>query len=250
MEQFKSKYFRGQGAMFLADRDASGNAINALFIGNCSSAGLTANVERGEKVESVTGGGATDASFIKRVSYTLALEMDSIRKDHLKMQLQGTLTDKVGASVTDEPHVGYHDGFVLLDHTKVSTVVVTDSAGTTTYTEGAANDYVLKGDQGMIEILAGGSIADVQALLIDYVYAAQAHVSASASNLEKYLVFAGMNSADNDKQTRVEVYKVKLDPSVMDLITDDTASATINGTVQLDSLRAVGDQLFSWKVEE
>jgi len=248
MEQFKSKYFRGQGAMFLADRDASGNAINALFIGNCSSATLNANVARGEKIESTTGKGAKGVSFIKNVSYDLSLELDSIRKDHLKMQLQGALTDKVGAAVTDEPHVGYHGGFVLLDHTKVSSVVVTDSTGVTTYV--VDTDYVLKADQGMIEILAGGSITDAQALLIDYAYAAQAHVAASASNLEKYLIFAGMNSADNDKQTRVEVYKVKLDPGVMDLITDETTAATISGAVELDALRAEGDQLFSWKVEE
>jgi hypothetical protein len=247
-ELFNSRYYRGQGPLFLANRDASGNPMGLEFIGDVSSASLTPNVERSETIENVTGVGGVGSSFMKRASYGLSIALRSIRKDHLAKMLHGVMTDKVGASVTDEAHIAYLDKFTALVNNKVTTVVVTGTGGTPTYVENT--DYIIHADEGMIEFISGGTITDATAVEIDYTYAAQSHVSSSPNNTEKFLVFAGMNSADGDKQTRVEVYKVKLDPGVMDLITDDASDATISGTVELDSLRAAGDQFFSWKVEE
>ena len=86
--------------------------------------------------------------------------------------------------------------------------------------------------------------------LVDYSYAAQHHVAADPSNKEVYLVFAGLNRADNAKQTRCEIYKAKLDPGVLGLIQEEHAEIPITGRVLLDSLRPAGDQFFSWKLED
>lgn len=247
MEQFGTKYFRGQGPVFLGDRDANGNAINLVFIGDLSTAELSPNVDRSETIETVTGVGAVGASFIKRVSYTINLVMRSIKRDHLALALQGSGTAKVVSTVTDEAHTCQLGGFSALAHVKINTVVVTGAGGTPTYV--ADTDYKVHADEGMIEWLSGGTITDALPVLIDYGYAAQDHVKASPSNVDKYLVFAGKNSADSDKQTRCEVYKIALDPSVLSMITDETAEMPIAGTVKLDTLRADGDQFYSWKIE-
>jgi hypothetical protein len=248
MEQYDSKYFRGQGPLYLANRDANGAPTGFVFIGDVSAATLSPQIDRSEKLENVSGSSAIAVSALKSVKYGLSLTMDSVKAAHLAIALSASLTTKAAASVTDEAVTGYHDKFSALLHNKVSNVVVTDITGVTTYV--ADTDYVVKADEGIIEILSTGSIADAQALLVDYDYASQKHVKSDPGNVEKYLMFGGINTADNDKRTRCEVYKCKLDPGALSLITADVQGVTINGVVELDALRAAGDQLFSWKIED
>lgn len=248
MEQFDSRYFRGQGKLFAADRDPNGAPTGLLFLGDMTSSDMTPNMERSETIENTTGSGGVGSSFLKRAQYDVSIVMRSIRHDHLARALHASDTARAGASVTDEAHTGYHDAFIKLEHTNVSAVVVTDDTGVTTYTEGT--DYALYANEGMIEILSTGGITDAQPLLIDYSYAAQHHLKVSPHNKEIYLVFAGKNSADNDKMTRCEMYKMKLDPGALSMITDDTTDTTLNGTLLLDPLRPAGDQFYSWKTED
>lgn len=250
MEQFDSRYFRGQGPVFIGLRDANGSPAGLEFLGDLSSVELTPNVEKQTVIENVTGTGGVGSEITTKVEYSLSMAMRSIKPVHLGIALQGGVTAKAGASVTDEAVTGYHDKVSPLTHHKISTVVVTSSDGLTTFTEGAGNDYILHADEGLIEILSGGTITDGQALLVDYAYASQHHISAAPANTDYYLLFSGMNSADNNKQTRSEIYKLKLDPSALSMITDAQTEMPITGTVQLDSLRAAGDQFFSWKTED
>ncbi len=248
MEQFDSRYFRGQGKIFIGPRDSAGKPAGLVFVGNVTSAVITGNIERASKVESVTGKGGIGSSFIKSSKYAVSLALSSIKAAHLKEALHGIVTVKTGASVTDESHLAYDDAFILLIHTKVSAVIVTDNTNTTTYAAGA--DYVLDADAGTIEILSTGAIVNAQEVYADYTYAAQTHTSASPNNDEKYIFFDGINSADNDKRVRSEMYKTKISPGALALITDETTDIQLDGEIELDSVRPVGDQFFSWKTED
>lgn len=249
MEQFDSKYFRGQGKVFLGDRNATTGAPEGLvFIGDVSAADLTPQVQNEEIIENVTGSGGIGSSFTKSVEYQLTMTMHSIKPDHLALALQGAATTKAGASVTDEAATVKLGKFSRLQYNKVSAVLITGVGGTPTYV--ANTDYVVHADSGMIEWLAGGTVIDNLAVLIDYTYAAQHWISANPQNTYKYLVFAGKNSADNSKQTRCEVYKLKVDPGVLGMIQDKHAGMQVTGRVILDSLRAAGDQFFGWKTED
>lgn len=248
MEQFDSKYFSGQGPLFIGARSATGEPTGLLFVGDISEASLTPNVETAEIVENVSGSSGIGSSFTKRVEYQFSATLRSMKPAHLAEAIQGSNTTKAGASVTDEAHTAYLDKFTRLQHNKVSAVTVTGSAGTPTYV--ANTDYILHADEGLIEFVSGGTITDATAVLIDYTYAAQSHVKAAPGNTERYLVFAGMNRADNDKQTRCEIYKIKLDPGVLGLIQEEHAEIPITGRVLLDTLRPSGDQFYSWKIED
>ena len=247
-EQFESKYFSGQGPLFIGGRDANGKPAGLVFVGDVGEVSLTPNIETAEVVENVSGAGGIGSSFTKKTEYQLTINMRSVKAAHLAIALQGSDTAKTASSATDEAIKGYHDKFTPLAHNKVSAVVVTDSTGTTTYV--ADTDYKAHGDEGLIEVLGTGAITDDQDLLVDYSYAAQHHIAANPQNAEKYLVFAGINRADNDKQIRCEIYKVKLDPGVLGLIQDEHAEIPVSGRVLLDALRAPGDQFFGWKLED
>lgn len=247
-ENFASRYYRGQGKLFLGDRDANGNPVGLVFIGDLSSAEMTPQIERDQVIENVTGSGGIGASWLRSSQFNMQLTMRSIRKEHLEAALHGTALTKVSGSITAEAHTVKLGKFSRLQHTNVSTVVVKASPGGTTIS--AANNYVVYPAEGMIEWLAGGTVTDAQNVTIDYGYAAQYHVPSAPNNVAKYLVFAGKNTADSDKQTRCEIYRCKLDPGVLSLITESAGEIPMSGVVELDSLRAAGDQFFSWKVEQ
>lgn len=75
-------------------------------------------------------------------------------------------------TVTDEVVTGDHDAWVGLDHKRLTpgSVVLTNSAGSTTYTEGT--DYVIDYEGGQVMTLSAGATSDGQSLKIDYTYTA------------------------------------------------------------------------------
>lgn len=247
-ESFVSRYFSGQGPVFIGQRDASGNPINLQFIGDISTAELTPAVENAEIVENVSGSGGIGAQFNRSTKYDFSLTLRSIKPEHAKIALQGNNTVIASGSVTNQAHTAKLGGFNVLQHVKVSSVVVTNTAGTTTYVAGT--DYVLHADKGLIEILSTGTITADQIIHVDYTYAAQHKITAAPTNQDLYLVFAGVNRADNNKQTRCEIYKLNLSATAYGFIQDGFLEAPITGTVLIDSLRASGDQFFSWKTED
>jgi hypothetical protein len=247
-EQYESRYFSGQGPVYIAERDANGRPKGLEFLGDLSSVDLTPSVDKETVTETVTGSSGIGAQFIKKVEYQFSMQMRSIKPTHLAIALQAGNTAKTAGTVTDEPQIGYKGKFIVLKHTKVSSVVVTNAAGSTTYAAGT--DYIVDPDKGMIEVIAAGAITDAQDLLVDYSYAAQHHISAAPANKKYYLVFAGINRADDSKQTRCEIYQINLSPSSLAMIQEKTAEMPITGTVILDTLRPAGDQFFSWKTED
>lgn len=247
MEQFESKYFRGQGAVFIGGRDLVGQPTGLTFIGDASELSLTPNIERSEKIENVTGSSGVAVSTLKSIKYSLSLTMASIKPEHLAIALDGTLQTVAGAPVLDEPHICYMGKFTPLKKSKVSAVTVTGAGGTPTYA--LDTDYIVHADKGMVEFIPGGTITDATPVLIDYTFATQSIVTSSPGNNERYILFAGLNTNDNNKQSRSEMYKVKLDPAALNAITEDTTDMTISGTVEIDSIRPAGDQFFSWLFE-
>ena len=249
MEQFESRYFRGQGAVFLGDIDASGNPTNLLFIGDVSEAELTPDVSKVEIIENVTGNGNVGASWHNQVKYNFRMVCKSTKDSHLAEILQASNTAKAAGSVSAEAHTAKLGRFSVMDHTKISNVVVTGSGGTPTYV--LDTDYVVHADKGMVEWLSGGTVSDAEAVEIDYDYADQHHISADPGNTVKSLVFAGKNSADSDKQVRCEVYQINIDPGALGMIqASQGAEVPVTGLVQLATARAAGDQLFAWKTED
>ena len=247
-ELFDTKYFRGQGPLFIGGRTAAGEPDGLIFVGDVGEVTLEPKVDYTEMIEHVTGQGGIGSSSLKRAQYDIKIMMRSVKPAHLALALQGVATANTAGTVTNQLHTARPGKFVRLQHVKVSAVVVTGPSATPTYTAGT--DYVVHSSEGLVEVLSTGIIVDGQTLEIDYAYAAQNHVTSNPGNADRSIVFAGKNTANNDKTTRCEIYKVRLDPGALSLITDEESEYTIGGRVLLDSLRPVGDQFFKWKIED
>lgn len=248
-ESFDTIYFRGQGKLFIGLRNTDGSDNGLIFVGDIESADGTPNVEREQIIENVTGSSGIAAEFVRKVEYSLTINMRSAKPAHLAMALQASNTAKAGSSVTDEEIVAHVGKFTPLEHTNVESVVVKSEDGGTTYTENT--DYIVHAADGMIEIPDSGStITDEETIKVSYSYAAQHHLAANPQNQEYRIVFAGLNAANNSKKVRCEIYRAKLSPSVLGFIQQNAVNFPLTGTILQDSSRPAGDQFYSWKLED
>jgi len=249
-EQFDTKYFSGQGPVFIAERDASGQPKGLEFIGDMTTVTLTPSVDKETVTENVSGSSAIGASFTKSVKYDFSMQMRSIKPDHLSIALQSSNTVKNLQTVTDASVTAYKGKFIALPHVKTFIVDVRMAGDQNSVSYIHNIDYIMHSDKGMIEILDGGDIVNESQLRVDYTYEAQHHLAVAPEEKDYYIVFAGMNRADNNKQTRCEMYKVRLSPGSLAMIESKSAEMPITGTVMWDALRPAGDRLFSWKIED
>lgn len=250
MEQFDSRYFSGQGKVFAGDRDAAGEPVNLRFIGDMNEVNLSPNVERTNIRENVTGARGISASFINQSQFDLTIAMRSVKPAHVAFALHGTSTDVAGASATDERHDAYLGDFVALDNLGVSTVVVTQDPDGVATVLTEDTDYKVHAEHGLIEILEGGSVVDGEELGFDYDFVAQSRVDVEPHNVAKYLLFGGLNRADDDRNVRCDIWKTKIDPGVLGWISQEEQNISLSGTVLIDMLRPAGERFYRWIQDE
>lgn len=87
------------------------------------------------------------------------------------VQALGTASEQVVTAV--------HDRFIPMGKNKVSSVVVKDSAGTTTYV--LNTDYKLNTEEGLFMALSTGAIEAAESLKVDYSYAAETRTKISVA---------------------------------------------------------------------
>lgn len=176
----QNKYTIPRGRVFFNPiNTATDEYMGELCMGNCPSLGLSIETEKAEHYSSETGLREKDASVVLEVKRTGSLTCDNMSGTNVALFLSGstgTIT-QAGASVTDEvidviPGRYYQLGLgssTPVGARKVSAVVVTNSAGTTTYVAGT--DYLLDADRGRLQILATGTIVAGE-IKVDYTKAA------------------------------------------------------------------------------
>ena len=176
----QNKYTIPRGRVFFNPiNTATDEYLGELYMGNCPSLGLSIETEKAEHYCSETGLREKDASVVLEVKRTGSLTCDNMSGTNVALFLSGstgTIT-QAGASVTDEvidviPGRYYQLGLGVstpVGARKVSAVVVTNSAGTTTYVAGT--DYLLDADRGRLQILTTGTIVAGE-IKVDYTKAA------------------------------------------------------------------------------
>ena len=113
-------------------------------------------------------------------------------------------------SSTPEEIVAVHDQFVRLAHKKVSTVVVKDETGATTYDVG--DDYTVNANLGMIEVLSTGAIADGATLQVTYAFAAESgyRVDIATNTLIRVAIMVDGQNEYTGEKIDAEFYSVVL----------------------------------------
>lgn len=163
------------------------NPINAatdepqgeIYLGNCPGFTIAIETEKAEHYSSETGLREKDASVLLEVKRNGSITCDNMNSANVALFISGSTGDvtQTAATVTDEtinviPGRYYQLGLgptTPVGARMVSAVVVTDAAGTTTYTAGT--DYALDPERGRLQIIAGGTIV-AGAIKVDYTRAA------------------------------------------------------------------------------
>lgn len=223
--------YRGQGKLFLAQVIA-GVVGAGKFLGNVTALSLTPSVEKLEHLESTSGKRALDKTIVTSRKMALAATLEDFSPDTLAIAFQGAKVETVAGTVTGEtlPAGLVAGDYVALEHTDVSSLVITDSAGSPA-TLALGTDYTVESAKhGSIKLLNAGTF--VQPLKAAYGYGASTSTSIMSGSMKTYeLRFEGLNTAEDDKPVLVKA-RIELEPGQkLDLIGDAFGSYDLSANV-------------------
>lgn len=185
------EYVLGKGRLYFDPFDGAGNLTGEREIGDCPGFTISVESKKLDHYSSTSGVQENDATVTLSIDRKGEITVNNISDENLQLFVIGalaTVTQSSG-SVTDEARTVMKDRHYQLGVSTgnptgvrgVSSVVVTDNAGTTTYVLGT--DYELDATLGRIYIKPTGTITDGQTIKIDYTRAANSRKQISAASL-------------------------------------------------------------------
>ena len=211
--------------------------FKGVSLGNTSKVDYSVETETKSLPDYENGGGGLDDEFERVTSARVSCSFRRVSKESLQLAFGATVNVVAAAAVTDEAHTtGALGELVRLAKAQdmAQPMVVTNSAGTTTYVEGT--DYTRK-RAGIIPI-SGGAITAAQAIKVDY--QGLAHVSVEGlTNLtqEGLFTFDGFNERNNAPFLG-DFYRVKFGPAKnVQFIGDDYLSFDCEGAILKDDTK-------------
>lgn len=232
--------FSGQGPIFHADRDGSGNPINFAWFGNSPDTVLGLSADELEHKESYTGNRTTDARIITELSATMSITVDDFKEDNFVVAGFAAAAAISGGAVTGEavltgaPEIG--ELYALKCTGRVSAITLKDngvSITSTKYTVNASGVISFNDVTGMTGPITA-----------DYTNAASRQVGLlKTAAPEKHIRVDGYNTArsvsGDFERVVAEAYKTRFSPfENLGLINDEFGSLVITGSVLVDTTKA------------
>lgn len=241
-----NNYVFGRGQLFL-NLYAAGVFEGRRFIGNCPSFNLSVESEIFEHVSSTSGIQTTDLKVTKSTKFSGQIVCDDMQPENMALFLVGSQAtlSQVATPVTNEAIVvnkGFHFQLGLTVSNKVgirdvTSVVVTDVAGTTTYV--LNTDYKLDADSGMIYIIPGGAITNGQTIHVDYTPTAGSRPyiqSGDSGSLQGEIFFVSDNANGDNRDVRIPLATISPSGELPFITADDIGAITFDiGPSTLDS---------------
>jgi hypothetical protein len=229
------KDFSFQGKVYLGTRLSGGKPGALIDVGDAPDCKVSLSVDSESRKESRSGQRLESAKLITGKSASLALTLNYFSAENLALGLYGTKQTVSGSTVSAESFpTGLVVGeAVVLEHGNVSSLVITDSAGTPA-TLTAGTDYVLdNAANGVVIIKNLGSYT--QPFKAAYAYGDSVDVTMfTADPPQRYFLLDGINTITNER-VKVRLYKVQLDPtSELSLINSSFGQLTLAGSVLYD----------------
>jgi hypothetical protein len=241
-----NNYVFGRGQLFL-NLYAAGVFEGRRFIGNCPSFNLSVESEIFEHVSSTSGIQTTDLKVTKSTKFSGQIVCDDMQPENMALFLVGSQAtlSQVATPVTNEAIVvnkGFHFQLGLTVSNKVgirdvSSVVVTNVAGSTTYV--LNTDYKLDADSGMIYIISGGAITNGQTIHVDYTPTAGSRPyiqSGDSGSLQGEIFFVSDNANGDNRDVRIPLATISPSGELPFITADDIGAITFDiGPSTLDS---------------
>jgi hypothetical protein len=211
----------------------AGAAAGLLEVGNASELTLAVKEDKKKLQDFSKPGGGTYASVSRIDTVTAQMKLNDLNKTNVARAVFGTESAVAGATVTDEAVTAYKGALVPLAHIGATTVVVTNSAATTTYVENT--DYEVRA--GGIYIIPAGAITNAESLKVDYVFLDYDKVEAMTSGaITLELHFEGLNEANSGKPVVVDIYRAQLSPTkALSLLGDKFSDLDVEAEVLKDA---------------
>lgn len=212
-----------------------GSSTGLVFTGNA----VTLEIQANSEIKEQTGKGRTTygqviASVNLAQPHGLKVALNQLDKTTLAIAFLGeqTALSSEATSIADEVVAAKLDKYVEMSKRGLSAVVVTDSAGTTTYAAGT--DYEVNPRLGMIKCLSTGAITEGQSLKVDATVAAEAGykvLGATQPTVKMKLKLDGKNLV-NGKTIIVTIWEAQVKPSSpVDFLADDFSALELEGTM-------------------
>lgn len=231
----------GQGPVFHAQRDASGNPVNLEWFGNAPEFVVGLAAETLTHKESYSGTRATDARIITELTATVNVTTDDFKEANIELATFGIGSQLAGGAVTGRavwdsaPVVG--ELYSLRAAGRVSSVTIY-SAGVSVSTSKYSVDA-----SGVLSFTDVSGVTGP--ITADYTEAASRQVGVFKTTApELYIRLDGLNTAEatgsgDYERSVVNLYKVRLDPSEnLSFVNDEFGQLVLNGSPLVDTLRA------------
>lgn len=237
-----NRSFKGLADVYIKPYGVAGLA---RAVGSLAVCAITHQVQKLNEPNNGRDGGL--ATTLERLTGCgVNLTFQSISVPNLALMLRAGITEVASGTVSEADYTAYLGGLIRLQYMNPSTVVVTNSAGTTTYVNGT--DYKVTG-AGVIP-LEGGAITEAQAIKISYAYSAQRIVQPFTQGQGEYTIyFDGLNEAENNANVTVDLHRVKLAiPQELSMIGDNFMRMAGTGDLLLDPTKTgVGvSKFYNW----
>lgn len=235
-------YYYGQGKFSLAPLDPVTGLPGAfVWVGDVSAAQAKYSSDKVQHKESFSGQRGLARSFPVGSGCDLSLTLHAFSPDNLARVLRSTVQSTTAGSASGESlGTGLTVGAqVRLANPGVSSVVITDSAGTpgTLLVEGT--DYSVDANFGIVTVLNVGTYT--QPFKAAYSYKSRDAVGMFTQGQQYYaLKYEGYNLAESSKPVIVDFYKLAPDIlQQLDLISTgtDVAGLTLTGSALIDSTK-------------
>jgi hypothetical protein len=238
------KDFSFQGKVYLGARLAGGKPGALRWVGDAPRCDVSLSTDSETRRESYSGNRLTSARLQRGSDAEVALTLNWANAENLALGLYGEVKAVAAGSVTAEalpPGLQVGDS-VVLEHGGVSTLVITDSAGTPA-TLVAGTHYELESvNGGVVRILDVGAFT--QPFNAAYAHTASQDVTMFTTKPpERYLLLDGINTLDGSP-VKVRLYRVQFDPaSSIPMINESFGQLELAGTALYDDEASLDEDL-------
>jgi hypothetical protein len=197
-------YFSGQGKVYIAPATA-GVPGAFRYVGNVPILNVALETDVLEHKESTSGQRLTDLRIIRGKSSKFSFTLEEFNKDNLALALYGAASSIAGSTVSAEtfPTVAVGD-YVRLVHPDVSSLVITDSAGTPATATLGTHYEITSAKHGTVKILSLGAFT--QPFKAAYTYATRTNVNMLTQGFtDRWVKFDGLNTVDSNRPVLVDL---------------------------------------------
>jgi hypothetical protein len=233
-----SRAFIGAGDLYI-NRIVGGIAQGWVGPYECSKFEIKPNVEKKEqKSKSKAGYGQVIETVNLAQPSDLTVEMPEVNKESLALALLGTTSaiNQAAGDITNEAFTAKFDKWVPVSKAQISVVVLTNAAGTVTYTEGT--DYLVNKELGWIKVLSTGTILDNASLLVDFHHALITGTlikGATSTDVRAKFMLDGVNQADGLPVICTVHEGVIAADAAFDFLADDFNTVSLPGSMKTPS---------------